>query len=47
MAPTVKIVRCFDNHTPSGTLIRGYVEPPGRFTDEMATNFEDVVLLSL
>ncbi len=40
-------VDCFNNATPSGVLIRGFNGSTQRYTEELATNIEDTLCISI
>jgi hypothetical protein len=40
-------VDCFNNANPSGTLIRGFNGNTQRYSDELATNIEDTLCISI
>ncbi len=44
---TSSVVECFNNSTPSGAVIRGLNTNTNRYTDELATNIEDTVCISI
>jgi hypothetical protein len=42
-----RTVDCFNNATPSGVLIRGFNASTQRYSEELATNIEDALCISI